>query len=272
MTAGKKLARWVWLILAAAIFAPAAMADSAGAVWPEAGNKTKSSGKLVVDSTHMEDGYILCRSKKAGKRRLKLRISKGGETLTYDLNSKGEAEVFPLQLGSGKYSVSLFENVSGKKYSQEGKIGLSAKLKREDAAYLAPNQYVNYAAHFAAVGMSDELCAGKNEEESFRSVCAFMKSSFLYDYIRAATVTAGMLPDIEGAYEKKMGICQDLAAITCCMLRVAGVPGRMVIGYADKQYHAWTVTKIGGKEYLFDPTAAIAAISKVRNYTVERMY
>ena len=53
MTAGKKLARWVWLILAAAIFAPAAVADSAGAVWPEAGNKTKSSGKLVVDSTHM---------------------------------------------------------------------------------------------------------------------------------------------------------------------------------------------------------------------------
>ena len=46
----------------------------------------------------------------------------------------------------------------------------------------------------------------------------------------------------------------------------------MVIGYADKQYHAWTVTKIGGKEYLFDPTAAVSAIGKVKNYTVERMY
>ena len=265
-------ARWVFLLLAVSALAPAALADSLGAVWPEAGTKEKTAGKLVVDVSHMEDGYIYCRVKKANKHRMKLRIIKGGTTLTYDLNSKGENEIFPLQLGSGKYSVELFQNVSGKKYSQEGKVSLNAKLTREDAAFLIPNQYVNYGITSAAVQKSDELCAGKDEEERFRTICAFMKSSFLYDYIRAATVTAGVLPDIEGAYEKKMGICQDLAAITCCMLRVAGVPGRMVIGYADKQYHAWTVTKIGGKEYLFDPTAAIAAIGRVKNYTVERMY
>ena len=265
-------ARWVFLLLAVSALAPAVLADSAGAVWPEAGKKEKATGKLVVDVSHMEDGYILCRVKKASKHRLKLRIAMGKETLTYDLNGKAQFEVFPLQLGSGKYTVSLFENVSGKKYSQEGKVSLTAKLTREDAAYLAPNQYVNYAAGYAAVQKSDELCAGKSEEESFRAVCDFMKSSFMYDFIRAATVGAGELPDIEGAYKKKMGICQDLSAITCCMLRVAGLPGRMVIGYADKQYHAWTVTKIGSKEYLFDPTAAVSAIGKVKNYTVERMY
>ena len=221
----------------------------------------------------MEDGYILCRIKKASKHRLKLRITKGKETMTYDLNNRGNDEVFPLQLGSGKYSVVLFENVTGKKYSQEGKANLNVKLTREDAAYLVPNQYVNYEIAFEAVKKSDELTAGKKDEtDRYRAVCEFVKSTFLYDFIRAATVSAGMLPDIEGAYKKKMGICQDLSAITCCMLRVAGLPGRLVIGYADKQYHAWTVTKIGDKEYFFDPTAAIAAIGKVKNYTVERMY
>ena len=40
--------------------------------------------------------------------------------LTYDLNTSGDYEVFPLQLGDGSYTVELFENVSGKKYSAEG--------------------------------------------------------------------------------------------------------------------------------------------------------
>ena len=29
-------------------------------------------------------------------------------------------------------------------------------------------------------------------------------------------------------------VCQDLAAIMCCMLRTQGLPARLVIGYADK--------------------------------------
>ena len=261
-----------FLLIALWAFSAHALADSAGAVWPEPGKTTKTGGKLVVDASHMDEGYILCRVKKANKHKLKLRITMGKETLTYDLNGKGEDEVFPLQLGSGKYGVALFENVSGKKYSQAGKVSLSVKLVREDAAYLAPNQYVHYLRGYDAVAKSDELCAGLDELHSYEAVCGFMKSSFVYDYIRAATITAGMLPDIEGAYAKKMGICQDLAAITCCMLRVAGIPARMVIGYADRQYHAWTVTEIGGKEHFFDPTAAISALGKVKSYTVERMY
>ncbi|MBQ8130131.1 MAG: transglutaminase domain-containing protein [Clostridia bacterium] len=247
-------------------------ANSQDAVWPERGKSSKSNGKLVLDVTHMEDGYVMAGVKKQSKKRLKLRITKGKETLTYDLNNKGEMEVFPLQMGSGKYSVSLFENVSGKKYSQAGKISISPKLTSEDAAFLAPNQYVNYTRLSAAVAKSDELCAGKSGQDAAQAVVNFMKSSFMYDYIRAATVTAGMLPDIDGSFEKRMGICQDLSAITCCLMRVAGVPCKMAIGYADKQYHAWTLIVVDGKEKFFDPTAAISAIAKPRTYTIERMY
>ena len=165
-------------------------ANSQDAVWPERGKSSKSNGKLVLDVTHMEDGYVMAGVKKQSKKRLKLRITKGKETLTYDLNNKGEMEVFPLQMGSGKYSVSLFENVSGKKYSQAGKISISPKLTSEDAAFLAPNQYVNYTRLSAAVAKSDELCAGKSGQDAAQAVVNFMKSSFMYDYIRAATVTA----------------------------------------------------------------------------------
>lgn len=249
-----------------------ALAQSKDAVWPEPGKNSKSNAKLVLDVSHMEDGYFLAKVKNKSKKRLKLRVVSGEETLTYDLNGKGDTEVFPLQLGSGKYTVALFENVSGKKYSQAGKVSLSVKLRREDAAFLIPNQYVSYVKTTEAVLKSDELTEGKGETQRYDAVCDFMKSSFVYDFVRAATISAGTLPDIDGCYEKRMGICQDLSAVTCCMLRVAGIPSKMVIGYADKQYHAWTVATVEGKEVFFDPTASLAAMAKPRKYTVERMY
>ena len=206
------------------------------------------------------------------KHKLKLRVVKGKQTLTYDLSSNATYEVFPLQLGSGKYEITLYENVSGKKYSQEGKVSLNVKLRREDAAFLCPSQYLNYSQVSAAVERADELCAGKSEKEAYALVCNFMKSGFVYDFVKAATVKPGMLPDIDGSYQKKMGVCQDLSAIMICMLRTQGIPSRLIIGYADKQYHAWVVTDVKGEECFFDPTAALSAISKVKQYTMERFY
>lgn len=81
-----------------------------------------------------------------------------------------------------------------------------------------------------------------------------------------------MLPDIDTCFNKKLGICQDLAAMTVCMLRVQGVPAKLMIGYADRNYHAWVVAIIDGREVFYDPTAELNAISRVKNYTVERFY
>ncbi len=56
-----------------------------------------------------------------------------------------------------------------------------------------------------------------------------------------------------------------------CMLRTQGVPAKLMIGYADKYYHAWTSTVIGGEEVFYDPTAAIGAL-KAKKYKTERFY
>ena len=203
---------------------------------------------------------------------MKLRVTKDGETLTYDLNGEADYEVFPLQLGSGQYEVTLYENVSGKKYSLEGKITLSIHLSREDAAFLCPSQYVNYSRLSAAVTDIAGLCAGKSEKDAYAFICEFMKTRFVYDYVKAATMKAGALPDVDGSYAVKMGVCQDLSAVMVCMLRTQGIPARLMIGYADKQYHAWVEADVNGESCFFDPTAALSAISKVKEYTLERFY
>ena len=109
------LAVGLWIVL----FCAAGQAD--GALWPERGDTVKKDGKVKVDVSNIEEGYFMAAVQKANKHKLKLQVVHGDEKLTYDLNSDGDYEVFPLQLGEGKYTIALYENVSGKKYSQEGK-------------------------------------------------------------------------------------------------------------------------------------------------------
>ena len=117
-----------------------------------------------------------------------------------------------------------------------------------------------------------EICDGMTEKQAYEAICSYMKSTFAYDFIKAITVTAGTLPDVEGCYSKKIGICQDLAAVMCCMLRTQGIPARLTIGYADNGYHAWVTIKRDNKELFFDPTAAVNGINKVKSYSAERYY
>ena len=181
--------------------------------------------------------------------------------------------MFPLQLGDGSYTVELFENVSGKKHSAEGKVSVNVKLDDPYAPFLGPNQYVNYTPDTEAVQTSYELCAGMTDpQEIFETVQAYIKANYLYDYVKAETVKSGTLPDIDGCYESKMGICQDLAAMAACMLRVQGIPTRLMIGYAGKMYHAWNTVIINGEEVLYDPTLELSAIDSGLTYTVERYY
>ncbi|MBE5804853.1 MAG: transglutaminase domain-containing protein [Clostridiales bacterium] len=242
--------------------------------WPSAdGEKKKSDGGLVVDASHADQGYIMAKGPKTS-RKLKLRVKFGDQTLDYDLNGEGEYEVIPLQLGSGNYNCTLYKNVSGKKYAQEGRVSVNADMADANTAFLYPNQYVNYNADSAAVKKSAELCAGlDSQQERFDAIFEFIKTGFVYDYVKMVTVKPGMMPDIDECFEKRMGICQDLAAMGACMLRVQGIPAKMMIGTLENgSYHAWVVAVVDGKEILFDPTAELSAVAKNQEYTIERFY
>ena len=240
---------------------------------PERGKKTKSKDDLTIDCSHMDQGYVMVKSAKS-KKKLKLRVKKGETTLTYDLNTEGDYEVFPLQYGNGKYAFTLYKNVSGKKYAEAGKITLTAEMPDPLTALLYPNQYINYTAESACVKEAMAICAGMTEQSRiFKTVCDYMKTHFVYDYIKSVSVKPGTLPDLEESWEKRMGICQDLSAIMVAMLRSQGVPARMEIGTLNTStYHAWVVAIVDGKEEFFDPTAALNAVNREDTYTLERYY
>ncbi|MBQ6325302.1 MAG: transglutaminase family protein [Clostridia bacterium] len=250
----------------------AAHASSADAVWPESsGTDVQTDGKLVIDASHMDQGYVMCCVSAPTDHGLKMRVTYSGAQLTYDLDNAGDYEVFPLQLGSGKYEFALFENVKGSKYSAQGKVVLSAQLTDENAAFLVPNQYVDYVRTTNAVVKSDEICS---QGDVYNAVLNFMKSEFSYDFVRQKAIASSgqfLLPEIEECFDARAGVCQDLSAIMVCMLRVQGIPARLVIGYADKYYHAWTVALVDGKEVFCDPTHELGCMD-AKKYTTERFY
>ena len=270
----KALTRSIAILMLVSLFVTAVSFVLAGvnARWTQSGNDVVRDSKLKVDRSNIRDGYFLAGTAQKTSKRLKLRVIKGDTTLTYDLNGNGDMEVFPLQLGNGNYKIALYENISGKNYSSAGNVYLQVNLADPNSPFIYPNQYVNYDASFDLVKKADQLCEGKNQRKSFEAICGFMKSNFGYDFVKASTIKAGQLPDIEGCYKKKLGVCQDLSAIMVAMLRSQGIPAKLMIGYADKAYHAWVVAIIDGEEEFYDPTAQLGAMKKNKKYTVERFY
>lgn len=262
-----------WFLLALGIALCFVLTSSLAILLPEAsGVDMLEKGGTTIDASHSDQGYIMV--KHSSKKALKLRVSLGKQNFTYDLRNDGEYEVFPLQLGEGKYKVQVFEQVSGTKYSTASSLTVNAKIADENLPYLYPSQYVWYTADSAAVAMSQELCGSlATDKEKVEAVYTYILNNFVYDYIRAVQVQQqkGYLPDVDSILEEKKGICFDLSALTCAMLRVQGIPTQMAIGFADKTYHAWNNILVDGTWYQYDLTASIAGM-KVKKYTTERIY
>lgn len=261
-------------LVSLAVILALCVSSFADVLLPEApGTKVKRDGTLTVDCSHMDQGYVMVKGP-VSKKRLKVRIKTESVTLNYDLNTAGEFEVYPLQFGSGKYQVALYKNASGNKYSEEGKVAINVDMDNELSCFLYPNQYVNYNADSLAVKQAEEICNGKTtEKDKFEAVCGYMKTNFVYDFIKSVTVAQGTMPDIDGTIQKRMGICQDLAAVMVCMLRSQGIPARLMIGTVGaSNYHAWVTAVVDGKDVFYDPTAELNASPRDQQYTTERYY
>ena len=248
--------------------------------FPEPG-RTETHDSLTIDHYHASDGYIIVKAPKSSCS-LKIAISFDGDTrIHYNLNAGGEEEILPLQFGSGKYTVSLYRQISGSKYQKDGEISFTVKMKDKLGYTLYPNQWVNYTAETAAVQYADELCADLTDEyEITMAIFEFMKKNFSYDWFKARDVKAGtlkdILPDIDGSWGTGTGICQDMAAIMCAMLRSQGIHARLVVGTCSGTPHAWVTVYYYGddgklKSLSLDPTYYCNATAKA-GYKAERYY
>ncbi|MCL2046859.1 MAG: transglutaminase-like domain-containing protein [Oscillospiraceae bacterium] len=240
------------------------------------GTLTKSNNKAIIDYSNSKDGYIMVKFMSNTNKQLRVLIT-GPSNVQYQYTLKQDTsyEVYPLSDGNGKYTIGVYEQTEGNRYSTALSATIDVALTDEFAPFLRPNQYVNFTAESNAVAKAAELVEDSTGTmEKVAAIYDFVVAYLSYDRIFAREVTQGKhngyLPDIDQVLANRKGICFDYAALMTAMVRSQGIPCRLVVGYAGKDYHAWidvyneetgewvnTAIYFDGKEWnRMDPTFA----------------
>ncbi|MDR0273267.1 MAG: transglutaminase domain-containing protein [Clostridiales bacterium] len=205
------------------------------------GTSTNRNNKAEIDYSNANSGYVMVRF--LDSRATAVRVIVAGPNSSqyhYQLNTGGTWEVFSFSEGNGEYTVSVFEQISGNRYSLANRQTISVTLTNAFAPFLLPNQFVNFNRNSRTVTIAADLVRGKNNViEKVGAVYNYVIENMTYDTELAATVTSGYVPNIDQALAQGRGICFDYAAIMTAMLRSQEIPTKLVIGYVGDVYHAW---------------------------------
>lgn len=104
--------------------------------------------------------------------------------------------------------------------------------------------------------------------ERFTIISKWITKHIKYDYIKAITVPkkGKEVPELDRTWNKKRGICLDIASLATGMMKAVGINAELIFGYADHKYHAWVEASINGKRYRYDHDG------KAREYVCKYRY
>lgn len=201
---------------------------------------------------------------------LKVLIKKG--TTQYVYNLYDADETFPLQMGSGEYTIGLYQRTDGNKYRALKTQKITAEV---DAltVFKQSVQNMNWNMDSKAVQYALSLAKEKKtDQEKFDLLYNFMVKSFVYDYQKAATVGTRYVPVIDLTYADKKGICYDYSSLFASMLRSLGIPARLAEGKSTftSVYHAWNEVYLNGKWVSIDTTIDAQLLARKIKYTIEK--
>ncbi|SDY73475.1 Transglutaminase-like superfamily protein [Proteiniborus ethanoligenes] len=236
-----------------------------------------------IDKSQLESGLISINYTPKKDVATKVMISKGDVKYTYDIKAYNS---FPLQLGDGKYTVSILENVDGNKYRQVEKEEINLKLSNANTVFLQSSQIVNWNENMDAIKKANELTKGaKNDNEKVIAIYNYIVNNISYDNEKAVSVQAGYIPSIDSTLNEQKGICYDYSALFAAMLRSVDVPTKLVMGRKNdiEAYHAWNQVylKDTNEWIIIDTTydasmkkgkSATSMIKSEKEYTVEKQY
>lgn len=128
------------------------------------------------------------------------------------------------------------------------------------------NRYIQY--YEPASEKARALCKdAETALEKYEIISDWCYKYLHYDYIKAYKMSrygySGPYPDVKDCFERKRGVCADIAATCVTMMRAAGleayyVKGKVYIHYLETEFgyaHAWIECIVDGQRYRFDPVS-----------------
>lgn len=220
----------------------------ATSVFDEAASMITSNA--AIDVSTASQGYVGASA--TASSRLKLLITKDGQSYNYDMPQTGEPIIAPLNMGDGAYSIRIMQNTTGSNYVEVASVDASVSLATPFEPYLHPNLFCDYTPESACVKKAFELAKdAQNQGDVVRSIYEWMTQTITYDSAKAAELsnTTGYVPSPDDTLASGSGICFDYASLAAAMFRSLGIPCQIITGYVSPNdlYHAWNMIYIDGE-------------------------
>lgn len=248
-----------------------------------------ASGVIDIDKESVQQGIIKVKFDTGSEKKIKLKIQNGEEKYYYNLSNNQEYVNFPLQLGDGNYSISIYENTVGNKYRRLFTEKVVVKIESEKELYLNSIQLVNWNQENEAILLAGKLVeeARENKEIRLNDVTVELTESEItsvlynyvvknikYDYEKIKTLKYDYVPSIDSTIETGTGICYDYSSLLASMLRSQGVATKLIKGYTTwtSVYHAWNEVYISDEDrwVVVDSTYDSYMYLHNRTYTFEK--
>lgn len=248
-----------------------------------------------ISFENAEDGIVTIFYNQKSTKKMKLVVKLGTESYYYNLFNNEEPVNYPLQLGEGDYTVSIYENTTGSKYKVIASEKYTVKYEDEEDAnnvYLQSVLEISWNEEDESIKVADELLAEALEvkkeatpryrrervvltdEEIINIIYDFVLETVEYDFEKIKSLDYTYTPDNDSTLETGTGICYDYSSLFASMLRSQGIPAKMVKGYANTSevYHAWNEVYLADEErwVVVDTTYDAYMAQNDRSYTFEK--
>ena len=214
----------------------------------------------VVDMSNSTHGYVTVNYSSSARLKVGIQYN-GGKTVFYDCPSGKDAS-FSLDKGNGKYTVTLYRNVSGTSYQQVESKSMNVTVKDSYAPYLVSTSEVQFSKGDTVSAKAAELCKNaKTDEAKVIAIYNYMASRYTYDNKLANEITSGKItkyiPDTAATPEGHHRYLLRFLLAVCSNVPQPGHPVCTDQGYAGSSYHAWNKVNLNGKWYQIDLTYAV---------------
>lgn len=212
-------------------------------------------GTADIDTNNIGRGVVGVKYTHSSGQKIKVIVSKSGSKYTYNLNSLTGFEYYPLQMGNGSYTVTIYKNISGTSYSTIKDYNLDVSLAESSIVYLNSIQNIKWTSSTNAVVKARSLASSKGSTEAkINAIYEYVVTNIKYDTSKVNTLNYSYIPSVSTTFSTGKGICYDFASTFSAMLRGISVPTKLVMGNSSNVsgYHAWNEVLINGSWNIID--------------------
>jgi transglutaminase/protease-like cytokinesis protein 3 len=234
--------------------------------------------KVNIDKDAFKKGILKVGYVSESKKIVKIIVEKNDQRYIYKLRNDGVQECYALQMGNGEYKATVYENIEGENYIPVYSEKIDLELTDDSVIYLNSIQNINWNTNMTTIKKATALISNaKNEKQRLKAIYGFVVPYLKYDYDKYHNINKlsnPYIPEIDKTYVERKGICYDYSAFFAGMLRSAGIPTKIIMGYSKyvKEYHAWNEVYIAatGKWMVIDTTYDSCIYASKNKYTMEK--